>query len=342
MAALIRSASNCRRVRSSTIARNTTSSFPDASPARTMAIWVGSMMVGWRSNASAKLSPAAIAERMAPANQAKALPASSPSVCSATSSVRPAPTRRANCRRKMVTSRGRGVLPEGARLRDSMPVAATSIVRWPKYSMRRMTSWRDGTIAEMRHLFRLEACGHAKHFVDGRQPRPTLCNAVFDHCAHPLAARDLFEHGGFGLWPDRFSDLRRDLHHLEQALASAEAAEAAPLATTGAVNDLARFESQGRKALVARKIGGGKTIGGLAMLAQHAHQALTNDNADTGSDEKALDAEVDETGDRSGGRIGVQRGQDKMARQRRMHADMRRLAVAHFTHHDDIGIMAQE
>jgi len=25
-----------------------------------------------------------------------------------------------------------------------------------------------------------------------------------------------------------------------------------------------------------------------------------------------------------------------------MHADMRRLAVAHFTHHDDIGIMAQE
>src|SRR5258705_362729 len=120
----------------------------------------------------------------------------------------------------------------------------------------------------MRHLFRLEACGHAKHFVDGRQSGPALCNAVFDHCAHPLAARDRFEVGSFGLRSDCFSDLRRHLHHLEQALAAAEAAEAAPLAASRAVNDLARLKSQGRKALVAGKIGRGKTIRAFAMLAQ--------------------------------------------------------------------------
>ena len=78
------------------------------------------------------------------------------------------------------------------------------------------------------------------------------------------------------------------------------------------------------------------------MFAQHPHQALTHDDADTGGQEKALDAEVDETRNCSRGRIGVQRCQDKMARQRRMHADMPRLPVAHFTYHDHIGIMAQK
>src|SRR5258707_7178305 len=138
----------------------------------------------------------------------------------------------------------------------------------------------------MRHLFRLEACGHAKHFIDGRHPCPALCNAVFDHCAHPLAARDRFERGGFGLWPYRFSHLRRNLHHLEQAVASAEAAEPAPLAASWAVNDLARLKSQDREALVTRKIGRGKTIRGFSMLVQNAHQPLTNHDSDTGSDVK--------------------------------------------------------
>ena len=61
-------------------------------------------------SASAKLSPAEMDERSALANFATALLASSPSVCSAPSSVSPAPTRRASWRRNSVTSRGRGSL----------------------------------------------------------------------------------------------------------------------------------------------------------------------------------------------------------------------------------------
>src|SRR5215470_11171738 len=121
----------------------------------------------------------------------------------------------------------------------------------------------------------LEACGYAKHFVDRRQSGPALRDAVLDHRAHPLAARDVLEVGGFGLWPDRLSHRRRNHHHLEQPLASAKSAEAAPLTAASAVNGFACLESEGRETLVAGKIGSGKSIGNLAVLAQHPHQTLT-------------------------------------------------------------------
>jgi len=100
-----------------------------------------------RSSASAKLSPAEIAVRKVPANHANDLLVSSPSVCRAASSVRPAPMRSASWRRNIVTSRGRGDFPPptpALRARTPGVTTSASIGSCPRYWMRRTTSSREG------------------------------------------------------------------------------------------------------------------------------------------------------------------------------------------------------
>ena len=106
------------------------------------------------------------------------------------------------------------------------------------------------------------------------------------------------------------------------------------------MNDIAGLEAERPAAVVARKIIGRKLVRLLAVLAQHADQALRHDYAHTRCDQKALDAHVDEAGDRTGRGIRVQRREYEMTRQRCMHTDMRCLPVAHFPDHDHIRIVS--
>ena len=173
-----------RRVRSSTMARNIASSLPEASPARTMAMYAGSMTVGYRSNASAKLLPAEMDERSALANCDIALLVSSASVCSVPSRVSPAPTRRASWRRKTVTSRDRRQLPaaptggeDSLRCRLGLYREVAQIFDASDDLLARgsidfadddLSCLRKSAIAELGHLTRLQTCRYAKDLIDSR------------------------------------------------------------------------------------------------------------------------------------------------------------------------------
>src|SRR5262249_53586731 len=126
----------------------------------------------------------------------------------------------------------------------------------------------------MRHTVRLKAGSDAKYLVHRRQSCPALGDAILDHRAHPFAACDPLEFCGFCFRSDGRSYRRRDLHDLEQALASAKAGGTAPFAALRTMHDLAGFESKNRKAPIAVDFGGGEPTGHLAVLTQHAHEAL--------------------------------------------------------------------
>ena len=55
-----------------------------------------------------------------------------------------------------------------------------------------------------------------------------------------------------------------------------------------------------------------------------------------------VDAHVDQSGNRAGCGIGVQRRQNEMPGEGSVNTNMRRLGISHFTDHDDIGILSQE
>ena len=86
----------------------------------------------------------------------------------------------------------------------------------------------------------------------------------------------------------------------------------------------------------------GTSIGGLAVAAQAARQALRDDQADRGRDGVGLHAHVHQA--RQGLRrvVGVQRREHQVAGLRGLDGDLRRLEVADFADHDDVRVLAQE
>ena len=80
----------------------------------------------------------------------------------------------------------------------------------------------------------------------------------------------------------------------------------------------------------------------LAVLAEHAHQTLTDDGTNARSEKKAFDIQVDQARNRPRGGIGMERGENKMPRQRGVNADTGCFPIAHFANHDHIRILSQE
>jgi hypothetical protein len=78
------------------------------------------------------------------------------------------------------------------------------------------------------------------------------------------------------------------------------------------------------------------------VRAQAAHQALGQHAVDGGGDEVALHPHVLHADDGAGGGVGVQGGQHQVAGERRLHGDLRGLAVAHLADHDDVRVLAQD
>ncbi len=79
----------------------------------------------------------------------------------------------------------------------------------------------------------------------------------------------------------------------------------------------------------------------FANRAEQTDQALRQEGADGGGNEKRLDAHVDQPRDAADGIIGVEGAEDQVTCQRRADGDFGRLEIAHFPDHDHIGIAAQ-
>ena len=82
--------------------------------------------------------------------------------------------------------------------------------------------------------------------------------------------------------------------------------------------------------------------GAIAVGAGAPHQPLRHHADQRGSDEKVLDAQIAQTGNRRRCVIGVQGGQDEVAGHRRLHRRARGLRIADFAHHDDVRIVPEE
>ena len=79
----------------------------------------------------------------------------------------------------------------------------------------------------------------------------------------------------------------------------------------------------------------------LALGADFSDQALGDDAFNGRGDEERLQAQVQQSGDRAGGVVGVQGAEHQVARQGRLHGDFGCLLVADFADQDHVGILTQ-
>ena len=82
--------------------------------------------------------------------------------------------------------------------------------------------------------------------------------------------------------------------------------------------------------------------GPLAVLAVEADQALRENAVQRGDEVIGLDADVQEAAEHVDHVIGVDRGEDQVAGERRVDGDLRGFLIADFADHDLIGIVTQD
>ena len=85
----------------------------------------------------------------------------------------------------------------------------------------------------------------------------------------------------------------------------------------------------------------GESSGLLAMRAKHADEALRQHGFERRGDQIRFDAHVHQPRDRAGRVVGVQRGENQMAGERRLHGDLRRFLVANFADENHVRVVAQ-
>lgn len=78
------------------------------------------------------------------------------------------------------------------------------------------------------------------------------------------------------------------------------------------------------------------------MLAESAHETLSEDTDDSGGNEEGFDLHIDQSGEGGGGVVGVEGGKDQVSCERGLDGDLGGFAVTGFTDQDDIGVLAQE
>ena len=139
---------------------------------------------------------------------------------------------------------------------------------------------------------------------------------------------------------DQFANRIADLHQLVDSFAALVAGVVAGVATFAVVEFFSPM-SRGESSSCASRISVG-SIGRAAMRADAAQQALAEHSLEGRRNQKWLHAHVDQTRDRAGRVVRVQGGENKMAGERRLDGNLRRLEIARFTDHDAIGILAQK
>ena len=72
------------------------------------------------------------------------------------------------------------------------------------------------------------------------------------------------------------------------------------------------------------------------------HEPLGHDATECGGDLVRLHAHVYQAGDGIGRIVGVQRAEDEVTGQRRLHGDLRRLLIPDFTDQHDVGVLPED
>ena len=83
----------------------------------------------------------------------------------------------------------------------------------------------------------------------------------------------------------------------------------------------------------------GRLVGHLALFAEHPHQPLRQHRRHRSLHPRGLDPHVEQPGDRGRRVVGMDRGEDEMAGDGRLHGDLGRLLVADLAHQDHVRIL---
>ncbi|CAB4879527.1 unannotated protein [freshwater metagenome] len=130
------------------------------------------------------------------------------------------------------------------------------------------------------------------------------------------------------------ADLRGDRHHFVEADPTAVPGARTPRATHGLVG----LDVDAAAETMISQGGGRDDRRRLALGAECACQTLRNDAADGARHQERLDSHLDQPRDGTRRVIGMQRREDHVSGKCGLDRDLRRLAVADLTDHDDVGI----
>src|SRR5215213_3624427 len=201
----------------------------------------------------------------------------------------------------------------------------------------------------MYHGFILKRAIHAvaqglqgfQRFFDGRYAFGCLQQAVVPQAHHPLALGDAADLTGRGPQQDHLPDLVGYHHYLVDPGPSPVAAPAAPAAAYSLV-EVQPIRGQSERELHPFQDLAFDLDGLLAPLAELPYKPLGDHTIYRRGGEVGLHAHVGKAAQGPGGVVGVKRGQDEVARQGRLDADLGRVLIAYLAYHHDIGVGAQD
>ena len=139
---------------------------------------------------------------------------------------------------------------------------------------------------------------------------------------------------------DRLLDVVLDEHDLvkrDASLVAGVAAGLAPLALGGLEGlGILRVKADAHHGL------GRHRNDLLAPLADAPGQPLGHDDVAGGGDQEGLHSHVQEAADGAGGVVGMERGQNQVARESGLDRDLGRLVVADLPHHDHVRVLPEK
>src|SRR6476646_4730223 len=167
------------------------------------------------------------------------------------------------------------------------------------------------------------------HFVERGLTQET--HALFPRRAADLRARLLGENH----LPDAIAQIQQFVDGGAAAVSRPGAFDAALAFVEHHVTPLGRIQAAGLEHV-------GRVAHGLAaVVADQAHQSLRQDAVERGDEVVGLHAHVQEASDHVHHVVGVYGGEHQVAGERRLDGDLRGFRIANFSHHDLVGIVAQ-
>ena len=170
-------------------------------------------------------------------------------------------------------------------------------------------------------------------------PAPRTLTVLQRH--HALLDGDLADRVGGKTLHDGGADVVGDGQHLHDGatplVAAAVALRAAHRVVDGGAVEGVRVDLVGLEHLRVER----PLHRRLAVGAEAAVEALRLGEDERRGEQERRDAHVDETGDDAGGVVGVQRREHQVARERGLHGDVGRLAVADLADEADVRVLAQ-
>jgi hypothetical protein len=179
----------------------------------------------------------------------------------------------------------------------------------------------------------------AGDLLEGRLPRSTFARPSSRSVRIPCACANLAISS-----VEARSTMSRSISSVTSMTSCTAAAPVAGLRAVGATH---RPVQRRQRVLVVHGRPGlqllrGGLVGLLALAAQPPDESLREHAVDGRGHEERVDLHLGEPGHRRRRVVGVQRRQDEVAGERRLHADVRGLEVAHLTDEDDVGVLPQD